>query len=105
MCLKVDILSNYVYVYIFFTLVLFSNILVSNKNRPLDSIVTKLDFDATLREEQEKNTERRMSEQAVLEMDVKVRMQSLVYSSYYLHINFMLNIFLLFLILDGSWRI
>lgn len=48
--------------------------IASNKNRPLDSIVTKLDFDATLNEEHDKNTERRYSEQgsALLELDVKV---------------------------------
>ncbi|KFM60785.1 Serine/threonine-protein kinase N2, partial [Stegodyphus mimosarum] len=49
---------------------------VSNKNRPLDSIVTKLDFDATLGDDQvDKEDSRRLSntEQnaAVLELDIK----------------------------------
>lgn len=53
--------------------------LASNKNRPLDSIVTKLDFDSSLNEEHDKNTQRRYSEQgsALLELDVKVSVRLL----------------------------
>lgn len=64
--------------------------IASNKNRPLDSIVTKLDFDATLNEEHDKNTERRYSEQgsALLELDVKVGFFSIVKNHYYNSIKF-----------------
>lgn len=47
----------------------------SNKSRPLDSIVTKLDFDTALTDDQpDKPGNRRHSEQgsALLELDIKV---------------------------------